>query len=145
MGRISCYYFTKQGFKHPNNKKGLGCIYLAKHNHLPRYPDYYREYDRLIVDAKYKKETNRDDIHQMITYMYQMKGKRGIFIQPGDKEYLKDIFHLLGYGEEENAELQTYIYPISRITDSYKSFVSEMLKSENSLKTKFKLDLEPYQ
>lgn len=77
--------------------------------------------------------------------MYQMKGKRGIFIQPGDKEYLKDIFHLLGYGEEENAELQTYIYPISRITDSYKSFVSEMLKSENSLKTKFKLDLEPYQ
>lgn len=46
---------TKQGFQHPNNRKGLGCIYLAEYNRLPRYPDYYREYDRLIVDAKYKK------------------------------------------------------------------------------------------
>lgn len=134
---------TKQGFKHPNNKKGLGCIFLAKNNRLPRYPDYYRESDRLIVDAKYKKETNRDDIHQMITYMYQMKGKCGIFIQPGDKECQTKTFQLLGYGDDENAELKTYMYPISRITDNYKSFVSEMLESENLLKTKFKLHLEP--
>lgn len=123
----------------------MGCIYLAEYNRLPRYPDYYREYDRLIVDAKYKKDTNRDDIHQMITYMYQMKGKRGIFIQPGDKEYQKETFHLLGYGYDESAELQTYIYPISRITDNYKSFVSEMLKSEESLKTRFKQNLESYE
>ena len=136
---------TKQGFQHPNNRKGLGCIYLAEYNRLPRYPDYYREYDRLIVDAKYKKDTNRDDIHQMITYMYQMKGKRGIFIQPGDKEYQKETFHLLGYGYDESAELQTYIYPISRITDNYKSFVSEILKSEESLKTRFKQNLESYE
>lgn len=81
----------------------------------------------------------------MITYMYQMKGKRGIFIQPGDKEYQKETFHLLGYGYDESAELQSYIYPISRITDNYKSFVSEMLKSEESLKTRFKQNLESYE
>lgn len=46
---------TKQGFQHPNNRKGLGCIYLAEYNRLPRYPDYYREYDRLIVDANIKR------------------------------------------------------------------------------------------
>ena len=71
--------------------------------------------------------------------------KRGIFIQPGDKEYQKETVHLLGYGYDESAELQSYIYPISRITDNYKSFVSEMLKSEESLKTRFKQNLESYE
>ena len=79
----------------------------------------------------------------MITYMYQMKGKCGIFIQPGDKECQTKTFQLLGYGDDENTELKTYMYPISRITGNYKSFVSEMLESENLLKTKFKLHLEP--
>ena len=34
---------SKQGFKHPNNKRGTGRIYLALPNQFPRYPDFYRE------------------------------------------------------------------------------------------------------
>lgn len=125
---------TKQGFKHPNNKKYIGRIYLAKHNQFPRYPDFYREQDCAIIDAKYKKDINRDDIHQMITYMYRLRGKYGLFIQPSDKEYQEDVFKLLGYGIENNAELQMYRYPISQITNDYKCFVAEMMESENMLK-----------
>lgn len=128
---------TKQGFKHPNNKKGVGRIYLAKHNMFPRYPDFYREHDRIIIDAKYKREINRDDIHQMITYMYRLKGRKGVFIKPDDKHWQKEISDLLGYGAEGNAELQTYLYPISQMTSDYKQFVADMMISEDMLKSQF--------
>lgn len=124
---------TKQGFKHPNNKKGIGRIFLAKNNLFPRYPDFYREYDCTIIDAKYKREISRDDIHQMITYMYRLKGKCGLFIQPSDTTYRKTSY-LLGYGEDNNAELQTYLYPISQTTNDYKSFVAEMKEVEDGFK-----------
>ena len=130
---------TKQGFKHPNNKKKIGRIHLAKHGMYPRYPDFYRERDHTIIDAKYKKESTRDDIHQMIAYMYRLKGKYGVFIQPGDKEDINSDY-LLGYGEDNNAELQTYLYPISRISSNYKEFVAEMVESEEWLKGRFLLE-----
>ena len=31
---------TNLKFKHPNNRKGTGRIYLAKGNKLSRYPDF---------------------------------------------------------------------------------------------------------
>ena len=130
---------TKQGFKHPNNKKKIGRIHLAKHGMYPRYPDFYRERDHTVIDAKYKKESTRDDIHQMIAYMYRLKGKYGVFIQPGDKEDINSDY-LLGYGEDNNAELQTYLYPISRISSNYKEFVAEMVESEEWLKGRFLLE-----
>lgn len=127
---------TKQGFKHPNNRQGTGQIYLAK-NKFPRYPDFYREQDCYIIDAKYKREINRDDIHQMITYMYRLKGKNGTFIQPSDKICQKESYELLGYGTECNSILQTYFYPISQITNDYRQFVADMVLSENILKSQF--------
>lgn len=127
---------TKQGFKHPNNKKGIGRIYLTKDNKFPRYPDFYREHDAAIVDAKYKKEISRDDAHQMITYMYRLKGKYGIFIQPNDMENRKTSY-LLGYGEDNNAELQTYLYPIPQGASDYKQFVADMMLAEDRLQSQF--------
>lgn len=126
---------TKQGFKHPNNKKGIGRIYLAKHNMFPRYPDFYREQDSTIIDAKYKREINRDDIHQMITYMYRLKGLSGTFIQPSDVIRQKDCYALLGYGANDNAEMRTYFCHISQTADDYKEFVAAMMVSENLLKS----------
>lgn len=127
---------TKQGFKHPNNRQGTGQIYLAK-NKFPRYPDFYREQDCYIIDAKYKRVINRDDIHQMITYMYRLKGKNGTFIQPSDRICQKESYELLGYGTECNSILQTYFYPISQITNDYRQFVADMVLSENMLKSQF--------
>ena len=130
---------TKQGFKHPNNKKSIGRIYLARHGVYPRYPDFYREQDNTIIDAKYKKESTRDDVHQMIAYMYRLKGKCGVFIQPSDIDK-NSISYLLGHGEDNNAELQTYLYPISRIKSGYKEFVADMVESEEFLRARFLLN-----
>lgn len=128
---------TKQGFMHPNNKKGTGRIYLAKHCIFPRYPDFHREDDHIVIDAKYKREISRDDIHQMITYMYRLKGQTGIFIQPDDKGSIKEIHELLGYGADNNAKLQSYFYPISQAAGDYDQFVAEMALSEDMLKLQF--------
>ena len=127
----------KQGFKHPNNKKEKGRIYLAKHNRLPRYPDFYREKDNFVIDAKYKREINRDDIHQMITYMYRLKGQNGIFIQPNNVVCPNYRYALLGYGIDDNAEIQTYFCYIPQTTNDYKQFVADMIVSENLLKSQF--------
>ena len=127
----------KQGFKHPNNKKRNGRIYLAKHNRLPRYPDFYREKDCLIIDAKYKREITRDDIHQMITYVYRLKGQNGTFIQPSNVVCPNDRYELLGYGTDDKAEIQTYFCHIPQTTNDYKQFVADMIVSENLLKFQF--------
>ncbi len=125
---------TKQGFEHPNNKKGTGRIYLATHK-FPRYPDFYKKDNHIIIDAKYKKQINRDDIHQMITYMYRLKGMNGVFIQPSNTICQKESYDLLGYGTECNAKLQTYFYLISQATSDYKQFVADMRLSEDMLKS----------
>ena len=126
----------KQGFLHPNNKKGTGRIYLAKGGRLHRYPDYYRQNDGMIIDAKYKRVIDtRDDINQMITYLYRLKGKRGIFIQPTDCAFEEKHYDLLGYGEKNAAKVQIFKYPIPQGINHYKEFISEINKSELLLKT----------
>lgn len=131
---------TKEGFKHPNNKKGAGRIYLAKNKKHPRYPDFYREQDSIIIDAKYKWDTNRDDTHQMISYMYRLKGRRGIFIHPSHTDG-QEVSYLLGYGEENSAELQTYHYSIPQTTSDYSRFTADMKLSETALKSQFQLKI----
>lgn len=128
---------TKQDFKHPNNKRRTERIYLTKDNLYPRYPDFYRKHDNTVIDAKYKREISRDDVHQMITYIYRLKGLNGIFILPSDNIYQKDESDLLGYGVDNNAKLQTVYYPIPQETSDYKQFIAEMIQSENILKLQF--------
>ena len=129
---------TQMGFSHPNNKKGTGRIYLANNNMLPRYPDFYRDNDKYIIDAKYKREISRDDVHQMITYMYRLKGMNGTFVQPSVK-HKKECYDLLGYGAECNARLQTYSYPISQVSNDYNKFVEDMKLSENMFMAEFRV------
>ena len=124
---------TRQGFQHPNNRKSTTPIYLATYRLLPRYPDFYREQDRIIIDAKYKKETNRNDVHQMIAYMYRLRGKYGIFLQPCSRPTQPKDVHLLGYGTENDATLQTYLYPIPHTVDGYQQFAASMRESEHQL------------
>lgn len=128
---------TKQEFKHPQNKKGTGRIYLTNDNLYPRYPDFYRERDNTIIDAKYKREISRDDVHQMITYMYRLKGLNGIFIQPSTNAHQKRVSGLLGYGMDHNAKLQIFYYPISQVASDYKQFVAEMMQLEDIVKSQF--------
>ncbi len=89
---------------HPRNKEHTKGIYLFQDRKRIQYPDFYYKLDTkghpnehiaLIIDAKYKRlvvevedETTqtqgnaREDLHQMITYLYITKAKRGIFLHP---------------------------------------------------------------
>jgi len=127
---------TKHGFKHPRNKQRTGRIYLAKNSALPRYPDYYNEADGIIIDAKYKKTIDtRDDINQIITYMYRLRGKLGIFIRPTATTEPAHTLSLLGYGEDNDARIRELPYPIPRDADNMTTFTRQIATSENHLLT----------
>lgn len=76
------------GFKHPENKCRKGGIYLFEGYSGVRYPDFYNA--DMVLDAKYKRlgsytsvaEIDRNDIHQVITYMNNLKVAKGGFISP---------------------------------------------------------------
>ena len=62
------------------------------------YPDFYK--DNFIVDAKYKHLNNgvgREDLYQVVTYMYCRKALNGGYVYPYEKD-VKYIKHQLkGY------------------------------------------------
>lgn len=127
---------TKQGFRHPRNKQRTGHIYLAQNSKLPRYPDFYKEDDGIIIDAKYKKSIDtRNDINQIITYMYRLKGQYGIFIKPtAAKGPAHNTFSLLGYGKDDNAIIEEYSYPVPQDIDNLTAFDKNMRLSEETLR-----------
>lgn len=80
------------GFVHPENKKGQGGINLFDTTpHHTIYPDFYKE-GQIVADAKYKRyakdengnkrEVAREDLYQIITYMYRLNIKKGLFLCP---------------------------------------------------------------
>lgn len=124
----------QQGFKHSDNRKQKGRISLAKGNKFPRYPDYFREGDSVVIDAKYKSDTGqRNDVHQLITYMYRLKARRGIFIYPTAEDHSIETYELNGYGDDDHAILQIYMYHIPQVAVNYTDFVSQMTESERQL------------
>jgi len=149
----------KAGFLHPKNKSGTGAISVYKGN--PRYPDFYKgkqisenpsESDILenfVLDAKYKHLDNnkfgsdeikasfsRDDLHQLITYMYIMPAKKGALIYPYDKEdkrnngevIVSDEKSVFGYG----GTVCTYGVPIP-LKQEYSEFAECMKLVERNI------------
>lgn len=131
------------GYKHPRNKKGEGRIYLCNGNQYPRYPDFYcGEENGIILDAKYKRKIDkRDDINQILTYMYRLKGSRCGFIFPrAFDEDMNDFSprEFLGYG----GELTFYKMAIPNQSDlvSYEEFADNMAIEEENIRNY----LDPY-
>jgi len=116
------------GYHHPQNKKHQGAIYLFENNTAPRYPDFHK--GDIILDAKYKYDANREDYHQMITYLYILKGSIGAFISPNASSKPKEKGKLNGYG----AEIHSLHLAIPTHCDSYSDFCQEMRKQEEMLK-----------
>ncbi len=129
------------GFTHGENITKKNPIYIFSGNSYVRYPDYYN--DDFILDAKYKrlkdKEIARDDIHQVISYMYVQKAKKGGVIHPhsfteNQNIDLCRIGELNGYGG--------YIYRIGvPILDSAKNFTEfqeKMKELEHELRSKIR-------
>jgi len=83
------------GFKHPESNIGKGSIKLFQKNQ-DIYPDFYIE-NQIVIDAKYKKlkednKVSREDIYQVITYMYRLQAKYGVLLYPIE-EHTKPIKH----------------------------------------------------
>ena len=76
----------------------------------------------------------------MISYMYRLKGRRGIFIHPSHTDG-QEVSYLLGHGEENSAELQTYHYSIPQTVSDYSKFTADMKYSEVALKSQFQLKI----
>ncbi len=88
-------------YDHPKNREGIGAIYLGKHGAMERYPDFYKgENGGIVLDAKYKKEVDRNDQHQVISYMYRLQSRHGGFLMPTPQFQKRPHTELLGYGKQ---------------------------------------------
>jgi len=123
---------------HPENNTGKHPIYLFERDKASRrYPDFYKSLDddnSIVIDAKYKHLENsisdRDDLHQVITYMYVLKANKGCLLYPSNKEINKNLGMLNGYG----GSFHKYGMKIPNKSGSFISFSEEMRSAEESLK-----------
>jgi McrBC 5-methylcytosine restriction system component len=92
---------------HPQNKIGENGIYLFnKPKRYIRYPDFYSSDKSLVMDAKYKHlmknyygssidTIDRNDMHQLVAYMYMLKAKNSAFLFPSkeatSRKYIGDL------------------------------------------------------
>ena len=133
-------------FKHPQNKRGSGWLYMFENsvndtdkNYSHIFPDFYKP-GEWVLDAKYKKiidgKIAREDMFQLIAYMYVMKIPRGGFIFPR-KEKEKGVdenktFVLKGYG----GTIHTFGVKIPLNPASREDFAKTMKESEEELLNK---------
>ena len=125
------------GFLHPRNKDSQGAIYLFNTNpkSAPRYPDFYKQ--DFILDAKYKdytdkrvSEVDRDDLHQLITYMYIKQAAHGGLVYPSiSSDTAIHSSTLCGYG----GTISLYGMTIPQSVSSWSDFQSSMLHNEETL------------
>lgn len=122
-------------FKHPNNRNRKGGISLFTNRSYPQYPDFYN--DDIVLDAKYKHLENsvgREDIHQLVTYLYMMKKKYGGYIYPYSIEDINTSSPsskydtLRGYG----GEIYRYGIEVCNNAKDYLSFCNAMRKVEET-------------
>lgn len=131
----------KMGFIHPENKLRKGYIYLFEdidehgkiHRSGLRYPDFYK--DDMVLDAKYKllgsyekvSKVDRDDIHQVITYMTNLNSTKGGFIAPlTQKQTMVPTSHLKG----TISTLSIFGIEINKTAKTYKDFCDKMNENE---------------
>ena len=135
------------GFKHPDNRQKNGGIWLGyslgenkRRNAFLRYPDFYDKKRSIILDAKYKSQIDYvADVNQVITYLYRMKGRIGMFVQPTPDENEPKSYNLRGYGEDGDARLIEYPFQIPASVSSFEDFERKIRLSETALKEQIEI------
>lgn len=125
----------KLGFKHPQNKSGKGGIYIFGDRSGRRYPDFYN--DEIVLDAKYKRlgsydkvsKVEREDVHQVITYMKALHLGRGGFIAPLSKKQETIPTSPL---KDSTDTLSIFGIEISKVSTSYADFCDKMSEMEKT-------------
>ena len=130
------------GFKHPENKKKKGGIALFEdrqddgkiHWSGIRYPDFYKK--DIVLDTKYKKlgnyekvsKVDRNDVHQVITYMQNIGASKGGFVVPLEsKQTAIPISHL----KNSASTVAIYGIEICKTAISYNDFCKKMKEMED--------------
>ena len=127
----------EKGFIHPENKLGTGSIYLFEHGGQ-RFPDFWKQ--DIVLDAKYKKlaingnrlDIERDDVHQIMAYMYRLKAPKGGIICPyvgDDNKVISQNMHKDSY----LGSLSLYALAIPKNCISYEDFVKRIVDNERVL------------
>lgn len=127
----------EKGFIHPENKLGTGSIYLFEHGGQ-RFPDFWKQ--DIVLDAKYKKlaingnrlDIERDDVHQIMAYMYRLKPPKGGIICPyvgDDNKVISQNMHKDSY----LGSLSLYALAIPKNCSSYEDFVKRIVENERAL------------
>lgn len=126
------YLYTilkSQGFKHPQNKNSKGGFPMfvnkkdneeINKNSRRLYPDFYKE--DFIIDAKYKHlegGVGREDLYQVVTYMYCKKATNGAYIYPCCTKDVKSSHHQLS---GHSGEIHVIPFYIPQKVENYNSF-----------------------
>jgi len=142
------YLYTilkKSGFKHPLNKEKKGGVPMFANGYFDNnrrlmYPDFYKK--DFVLDAKYKHlrgDVGRDDLYQVVSYMYCMNFPVGGFVYPDDSNDKPVKHKLAGVGQEYHNENEGVIrvipFQIPLQSDDWKSFIEAISVSENNLTT----------
>jgi 5-methylcytosine-specific restriction endonuclease McrBC regulatory subunit McrC len=132
----------REGFLHPENKKEKGAIYLFRDKRDGkivysgrRYPDFYKE--GVVLDAKYKRLgsyekvslMDRNDIHQVLTYMTVLQANRGGFVAPLT---LPAIVPPTSHVHHTDGTLSIYGVEVSKEQRSYREFCQDMQEKEKA-------------
>lgn len=140
-------------FKHPQNKTGTGGIRLLN-NGWRAYPDFYNDNKKIVLDTKYKRlnkdndneKIDRNDKHQIISYVYTLGAEIGGFIYPCESEEFsckKEEIGILNNKINHKASICKYAFLISNKNSNkenfkdIKEFSDEIKKSEEKLKNYF--------
>lgn len=124
-------------FKHPENKLGTGAIYLFEHGGQ-RFPDFWKK--DIVLDAMYKRlaangnsfDISRDDVHQIMAYMYRLKANKGGIICPYKGEKNKIISQNM-HKDSYLGSLSLYALAIPKNCSSYEDFTKRIVENERTL------------
>lgn len=124
-------------FKHPENKLGTDAIYLFEHGGQ-RFPDFWKK--DIVLDAKYKRlavngnslDISRDDVHQIMAYMYRLKANKGGIICPYKGEKNKIISQNM-HKDSYLGSLSLYALSIPKNCSSYEDFTKRIVENERTL------------
>ena len=120
------------------NKKRTGAIYLFEHGGGQRFPDLWKQ--DFVLDAKYKKlaindnvlDVDREDVNQIVTYMFRLKAKKGGIICPligNENKIISKDMHRDAY----KGVMYIYALAIPRNCRSYDEFVKRISMNEKML------------
>ena len=127
------------GFRHPQNRLGKGSIYLfekatssemERYSRCKRYPDYIKELDSGHI--------NRDDMHQLISYMYVEQASKGGFIHPQQTTQIQPVVRTLGALRGYGGTIYLIGVPIPTDAKSYQDFIEQMQQALQRLKQNIK-------